>query len=195
MVKSKYHAKVQEKVGVKAKVKKTKSKYYDEQIATSQTSKSNSGFAIFVIVCIIIGASVSGILIANNNNNDNNNGTDPNGTEPGIGIQDGDFVTFKYEFYVDVNHDYIFSDDELMDHSEFYEWTIEEDSDQGFPPGLYNNMLGMVEGQIEDIVLIANIDADEDGFDDITGKPVESFGSGPLANTALKYHVEIFTID
>lgn len=194
MVKSKYHAKVQEKVGVKAKVKKTKSKYYDEQIATSQTSKSNSGFAIFVIVCIIIGASVSGILIANNNN-DNNNGTDPNGTEPGIGIQDGDFVTFKYEFYVDVNHDYIFSDDELMDHSEFYEWTIEEDSDQGFPPGLYNNMLGMVEGQIEDIVLIANIDADEDGFDDITGKPVESFGSGPLANTALKYHVEIFTID
>ncbi len=194
MVKSKFHAKVQQKVGVNAKVKNTQSKYYDEHIATSQTSKSNSGFVIFVILCIIVGASVSGILIANDKVPDNN-GTDPTDNDTGTGIKDGDFITFKYEFYVDTNHDSQFSTNELIDSSDYFEWIVEVDSDQGFPPGLYINILGMKKGESKYFTLPANTDANEDGVDDITGEDVMSFGSGPLVNTALKYYVEIFKIN
>ncbi len=195
MVKSKFQSKVQEKVGSKSEVIKTKSKYYDETISTSKSPKSNNGFAVFVIVCIIIGASVSGILIAKNN--DPNNGTDPNdnNNNPDDGIQDGDIIYFKYKFFMDINHDLLFSEDELVDNADAFQWKVEKDSAQGFPPGLYINILGMNLGDTKNIFLPPNIDEDGDGKDDVTGEDVLSFGSGPFVNTALKYDVEILVIN
>ena len=194
MGKSKFQSKVQEKVGTNTKVKTAKSKYYDEHISKTQSSKSNSGFAIFVIICIIIGASVSGILIAQNKN-PNNNGTDPNNNDTGNGIKDGDIIFFQYEFYMDVNHDLIFTEQELIDNSDAFQWKVEQDSAQGFPPGVYINILGMNLGQSKTFILDANVDEDGDGKDDITGEDVLSFGSGPFANTALKYFVKILQIN
>ena len=188
MAKSKFQAKAQVKVGVKSKVKKPKSKYYDEHISTSQSSKSNNGFAVFVIVCIIIGASVSGILIAINKQDE-----DPNGTS-GSGIQDGDLIHFKYVFYIDWNHDKEFTNDEYIMNADDFEWIVEENSEQGFPPGLYYNILGMKVGDTKLFTINANVDINKDGIDDITAIPVWE-GEDSFGQYNLQYYIEIVKIN
>ena len=190
MGKSKFQAKAQVKVGVKAKVKKSKSKYYDEHISTSNSSNSNSKFAVFVIVCIIIGASVSGIIVASNNADDdpNNNGPEP------VGIQDGDTIVFKYDFFIDWNDDKVFESSELVDNDDYYVWKVQEDTIEGFPPGLYYNLLGMEEEDTKTFIIPANIDQNGDGIDDITGIPVWDSEDHDFQVHDLKYYVQIWQI-
>lgn len=190
MVKSKFQAKAQVKVGVNSKVKKPKSKYYDEHISKTESSKSNNGFAIFVVVCIIVGASVSGIIIASNKINEDPD--DPNGT--GSGIQDGDSIHFKYMFYIDWNHDLEFTNDEFIMDADDFKWIVEEDSEQGFPPGLYYNILGMKVGETKYLTINANVDKDEDGIDDFTKIPVWE-GEDSLGQYNLYYYIEILKIN
>lgn len=190
MVKSKFQAKAQVKVGVNSKVKKPKSKYYDEHISKTESSKSNNGFAIFVVVCIIVGASVSGIIIASNKIDEDPD--DPNGT--GSGIQDGDTIVFKYDFFIDFNDDKDFSGTELADNDARYEWTVKENTIEEFPPGLYYNLLGMKVGDIKTFIIPANVDNNDDGIDDFTGIPVWESDDHNFMEHDLKYDVEIFEI-
>jgi len=186
MGKSKFQAKAQVKVGVKTTVKKSKSKYYDEHIKTTDSSKSNSNFVVFIIVCIIIGASVSGVIIANNNED-----PDPDGTSGGI--QEGDTIRLKYEFYLDDNHDGEFSNSEFVIQEEVV-WKVEENS-EAYPPGFYYNILGMKVGQTKNFIIPANVDLNPiDGIDDITGIPVWE-GEYNLGQYNLRYYIEILNIN
>ena len=186
MVKSKFQAKVHEKVGVKTKVNKPKTKYYDEQMLKTQASKSNNSFAIFMFVCILIGASVTGIIILNNRPSED---PDPNGT--GSGIQDGDTIVFRYEFFIDDDNNDEFSNSELFLDEDKFEWTVTLESEADLPPGFYYNILGMVQGEIKFFVIPSNIDVNGDGIDDITKIPV---WDNPLQQYNLKFVVEILDI-
>ena len=81
-------------MGVNSKISKPKPKYYDENIIDKNPSKSSSKFAVFVIACIIIGASVSGLLIANSRNNTSSENSNSNGNLNGI--KDGDKIKFGH---------------------------------------------------------------------------------------------------
>lgn len=191
MGKSKFQAKAQVKVGVKTTVKKSKSKYYDEHIKTTDSSKSNSNFVVFVIVCIIIGASVSGVIIANNEQ-DEDEDPDPNGT--GSGIKDGDLIHFKYALHIDWNHDLEFTNDEFVIDADDFKWRVEEDSEENFPPGLYYNILGMTEEETKIFTIPANVDNNGDGIDDFTGIPVWE-GEDSLGQYNLQFYIEILIIN
>ena len=191
MVKSKFQAKAQVKVGVKAKVKKPKSKYYDEHISTTDSSKSNNNFAVFVFICIIIGASVTGVIIAKNNADDNPD--DPNGTT--TGLKDGDTIIFNYDFFIDWNDDKQFDSTELAFNEDAYEWRVKENTIEEYPPGFYYNILGMEVGESKTFIIPANIDINpQDGIDDITGIPVWESEDHNFGIHDLKYFVEILQI-
>jgi len=150
----------------------------------TQASKSNNSFAVFVVICIVIGASVSGIIIYNNRPIE-----EPNGTT--YGIQDGDTILFGYELYVDGDYDDEFTNSELAIEEISVQWTVEENSEHDFPPGFYYNILGMVKDQIKVFIIPANIDGNHDGIDDITQIPVWDNG---LSVYNLKFIVEILDI-
>ncbi|MHA1718410.1 MAG: hypothetical protein ACTSWX_16010 [Promethearchaeota archaeon] len=176
-------------MGVNSKISKPKPKYYDENIIDKNPSKSSSKFAVFVIACIIIGASVSGLLIANSRNNTSSENSNSNGNLNGI--KDGDKIKFEYNLYIDKNNDGFFTDNEEIIRGEIIEWTVSKDPKEGFPPAFYDNIIGMESEETKDFVIPAT-DTNHDGLNDDTGNPV---WNTDLSIYNLKFHVHILKIN
>lgn len=171
-----------------------------QQYVKKQNLSTNNINPKFILMGIVFVAVVVGVVIlVISIDKLNSNG----GEEETRVIEYGDSAIIEFKMWKDLNDDGVIAWDEyhLADSTEektpdsantFYP-TITETKD---PRGFYRRIIGMTVGETDQFTLVANIDADDDGIDDITGDPVESYGkpSSPWYNTALKYHIKILNL-
>lgn len=117
--------------------------------------------------------------------------------EDEIIFEDGDSANIHYKMWVDDDHDGII---EWVDIDPDYEDTFLATIDlneipPGLAPGFVHSLIGMEENETNRFYLEANVDEDQDGIDDDTGRDVVSFtGTHELSNTKLLFWLQILDI-
>jgi hypothetical protein len=210
MGKSKYQIKAQKSVETsKTATKVGRPKYYDEEFLEKKKSKAQTqsgapGLAIFLTVIIV--TSVFGIITYVDSTKPpeeqkilslfrrDSGGDDITELKR---IEQGDTATMHYMLWIDDNRDGIIDTSQPP-----YQQTQE---DQPFTTevspgrlilGFYYNLLGMEEGEEKTFELPANVDYNQDGYDDISGEPVLSYGNpeDQLFNMKLVFYIYIISI-
>ncbi len=114
-----------------------------------------------------------------------------------VAIQDGDLVELEYTLWIATPDS---GASGTIDMSSPYQgpnslsFNVQKDL---LINGFYYAILGMEEGSSKTFDLPANIDVDEDGYDDNSGEEVLSYGSpgSSLYNTKLRFYVRVLSID
>jgi hypothetical protein len=178
-------------------------KYYDEKI--EQKGGISKGMFVFMVGMIIIGGLTGiGLLIAKNMPSSYNpNDTQTTTADPNLFIEDGDLVVFQYTLWAaprDSGVDGVINLDTPIQGPLSYETLIRRGYD--LPSGVYLALLNMKSGNTKEFNLTANIDANGDFIDDVTGLDVLSFGNpidiegnpNPFYNANIKYRILILQI-
>lgn len=121
----------------------------------------------------------------------------PTGDNDEVFIEDGDSAMIHYKLWIDDDQDGIIEwvDVTPDQDSTFLPTILSGDSSGGLIPGFYNALLGMKVNDTNQFYLEANVDEDQDGIDDITGKDVVSYtGTHDLANTKLLFWLKVLDI-
>jgi hypothetical protein len=111
-----------------------------------------------------------------------------------IKIEDGDTAEIEYKLWPDADHDGVIN---WQDTDPVQDATFTTEVKKGsLINGFYNKLLGMKIGGTDTFFLDANVDANGDGVDDITGEDIVSYGSPghDLFNTSLVFWVRIVNI-
>ena len=157
-----------------------------------QTYSSYSGPNLRLILMGTIFVAVIAVVVVVILNLDALNPTD----DDDVIIEDGDSASIHYKLWIDNDQDGII---EWVDVTPDQENTILPtillgDSSGGLLPGFYYALLGMKVNETNQFYLEANVDEDDDGIDDITGKDVVSYTSGVNANKKLLFWIKILDI-
>ncbi len=93
-------------------------------------------------------------------------------------IEKYDLVLLDYTIWAEENHDYNYSNPVIK----MYNATLnvssryDEDAEEGFILGFYNELLGKSVGYGRTFNISATVDLDEDGIDDVTNKDALGYG-------------------
>ncbi len=213
LVKSKYQIKATTKVETHQSNPKSsgKPKYYDEEFLKSNKNKKNTGFALFTIATLLIaGGVIVGIQIKDNRLQQISEDTlapsayydptifDSDDPTPTGGIQNGDSVTLEYTLWVDFDGDGNIN----TASEEHYQYSGPEGFDTEMSKsrliaGFYYACLGMEEGETKTFKIPGQLDANQDGIDDITGDELLGYGpsNAELYNTLLVFRVKVLSIN
>ncbi len=211
LVKSKYQIKATTKVETHQSNPKSsgKPKYYDEEFLKSNKNKKNTGFALFTIATLLIaGGVVIGIQIKDNRLQKISEDTlapsayydptlfDSDDPTPSTGIQTGDAVTLEYTLWVDFDNDgniNTASESPFQGPAEF----DTEMSKSRLIAGFYYECLGMEVGETKTFEIPGQLDANQDGIDDVTGNELLGYGpsNADLYNKLLVFRVRVISIN
>ncbi len=209
MVKSKFQIKAQDNISKKSENPKGRPRYYDEDISTRP--KSNMGYAVFIVIVVFAAVAFAGNSIYQTNRAADalaakelldpgyvySGGDSGTSYETTTGIKVGDSVELEYTLYIAPKGS---GNPGLVDTTSAYQGpsTFTTDVIKGkLINGFFYQIIGMVEGQTKEFNVGANVDANEDGFDDITTQEVLSYGapSHELYNTNLFFRVKLIKIN